>query len=92
MVKKDKLIVEEYEDKVMEIEISEENIEGLVIPNSKIENCKVLWIKNSNMAIEFQGFGINVDKIDDINSGDMIKIEFEGEIGKSNFKIISINK
>ena len=54
----------------------------------KEEICKVLWIKSNKFAVSFYDYGITIDGSIN-NEKDNIKVKYEGEIGKSDFKIIS---
>ena len=78
---KEDLFLEQIEDEKMEEMISKSK------PKTKEETCKVLWVKKNKFAVSFKGFGITLDgKID--SSIKEVKIQYEGDIGKSNFKII----
>lgn len=56
-----------------------------VKPNIKTELCDVLYIKDNKIAFSFKGYGIICDNEYNINT-DKIKVSYEGEINKSNFK------
>ena len=74
----------------------EDNIEST--PNGKLEeksistlelreeNCKVIWVKKSSFAVDFKGYGISFDLDVGKKVNEYIKIQYESEIGKSDFK------
>jgi len=76
---------------ISNIKIIEENdiIEKEIIkPQLKKEICKVLWIKNEIFAISFKDYGLTLSGGID-KQKEFVEIKYEGEIGKSDFKIIS---
>jgi len=86
-----KLIENNNEDEVIEendkviINIIEKEI---IKPQLKSEICKVIWIRDEMFAISFKDYGLTVLGIID-KSKESVEIKYEGEIGKSDFKIIS---
>jgi len=75
-----------YNDAIIE----EKNIieKEIIKPQLKSETCKVIWIKNEIFAISFKDYGLTISgSIDKLKKS--VKIKYEGEIGKSDFKIIS---
>lgn len=80
--------------------IEQEEIENIIesTPNIKLEeklelreeNCKVIWVKQNSFAVDFKGYGISFDLDVDKKVNEYIKIQYESEIGKSDFKTYPI--
>ena len=81
-------------DSVEETEIIEEVKQVKNIkPKLKEEVCNVLYVKDKMFAISFQGNGISIHTehlIDKEKIKDFIIVKYEGEIGKSNFKLYPV--
>ena len=79
-----KVIKEESIDEDTENDKKEEII--VFKQEIKEENCKVIWVKQNSFAVDFKGYGIsfNLDVGKKVN--EYIKIQYESEIGKSDFK------
>jgi len=75
-----KVIKEESIDEYIEIDKKE----------IKEENCKVIWIKQNSFAVDFKGYGISFDLDVGKKVSEYIKIQYESEIGKSDFKAYPI--
>lgn len=75
--------------------IENENQEEIVCENEKIENCKVIFIKDKSLVIDFKGYGINI-KTHGIIDKDLIPkyidVRYESDIGKPDFKYFPIFK
>jgi hypothetical protein len=58
---------------------------------TKTEQCKIISIRKNVIDINFKGYGISIDVNNFINYsiGDIIKIEYESDIGKPDFKILN---
>ena len=56
----------------------------------KEENCKVIWVKQNSFAVDFKGYGISFDLDVGKKVNEYIKIQYESEIGKSDFKAYPI--
>jgi len=56
----------------------------------KEENCKVIWIKQNSFSIDFKGYGISFDLDVGEKVSEYIKIQYESEIGKPDFKAYPI--
>ena len=75
-------------DKIIDMELSLNKKVEIELPKFKEKICRILWVKKNNFGISLSGYGITIDgNIDKIKSD--IKIKYQGEIGKSDFKIIS---
>jgi hypothetical protein len=64
----------------------EDKIDSIEI---KKQLCKVIFIKNNKLMLNFQGYGIEIildDNFDKINIGNEILVKYESEIGKADFK------
>ena len=77
-------------DKIIDMELSHDKKVEIKLPKLKEKICKIIWVKKNNFGIYFNDYGITIDgNIEKIESD--IKIKYQGEIGKSDFKIISYN-
>jgi hypothetical protein len=67
------------------------NSQEELIPQFKIETCKVVYVKDTMYAIDFKGFGISIQTngslIDKEKIGNYIEVQYESEIGLPDFKI-----
>jgi len=69
------------------------NINLNIINDSNEEYCKVLWLRDNTFAIDFKGYGISIQIENLLNRGkikEYIKVKYESEIGKEDFKIFPI--
>lgn len=76
-----------------EFEINSDQVEEKEEKNEKVKNiatdikeCKVLSNSKNKTTVDFDGYGITIDGI----FSNSVKVEYTGQIGKSNFKIINI--
>jgi hypothetical protein len=64
-----------------------------IIDTSRTELCKIINIRKNEIDIDFKGYGITIKaediNIDEYSLGSNIEIQYEGEIGKPDFKILN---
>lgn len=56
------------------------------INDFKIKKCKIIMAYKNNITISFNGFGIDILTKKDFKIGDIVEVQYQSEIGKSNFK------
>jgi hypothetical protein len=76
-------------------EFEEENDTNLNEFKYKEDICEVIWVKPHAFAIMFQGYGISFHTneehfLDTSKIKDIIKVNYVGEIGNSDFKIFPV--
>lgn len=86
-------VTNDDDETINDIEIIEDKITNMKdIIMSKLEEdiCEVVWVKEKSFGINFKGYGITfiIDSAQKI--GNTIKIQYEGEIEKPNFKAYPI--
>ena len=87
--KNDDIGINKDNEVIDDVKKLENDDEKIIMPiKLKEEICKVLWIKSNKFAVSFYDYGITIDGSIN-NEKDNIKVKYEGEIGKSDFKIIS---
>ena len=87
--KNDDIGINKDNEVIDDIKKLENDDKKIIIPiKLKEEICKIIWIKSNKFAVSFNDYGITIDGSIN-NDKDNIKIKYEGEIGKSDFKIIS---
>ena len=91
-VKNEVEIEDTNKDDIEIINIEKEKDEK-VVPKLKEEICKVVWVKHNSFGIDFKGYGISIDLNEDYLVKDIketIKVQYESEIGKPDFRIYPI--
>lgn len=87
--KNDNIGINKVNEVIDDVKKLENDDEKIIMPiKLKEKICKIIWIKSNKFAVSFNDYGITIDGSIN-NDKDDIKIKYEGEIGKSDFKIIS---
>ena len=64
------------------IEITREN-------NRKTKQCKVLFFGKRKLSVDFNGMGIVLD-CESLPNEEYVTVEYSGEIGKQNFRVVLV--
>ena len=83
-------IIEDEDNIELKEQYEEDNIESVEeFKDWKIETCKVIFIKDKSLVIDFKGYGINIKThglIDKDLICDYVDVKYIGEMGEDIFE------